>query len=53
MKASELIKRLNELIDDYGDREVTVEGVGDPVTEVDYEFGENFEHFIVNDFEKG
>lgn len=53
MKASELIRLLNKLIDDFGDQVIKVEGVGDPVTAIDYEISNDGTHFIVNDFGKG
>lgn len=52
MKASKLITRLNELIDDFGDREVHADGIGDPVTDVDHEVTKDDTWFMVTDYEK-
>lgn len=52
MKASKLIARLNELIDDFGDREVKADGIGDVITQVDHEVTKDDTWFMVTDFEE-
>lgn len=52
MKASKLIARLNELIDDFGDQEVKVDGIGNPSTAVDHEVTRDETWFMVTDYQE-